>query len=291
VRVAPLLIAVTACGSSHALAPAPSVDLARLRSEIQGDWTTYHHNDASTVATTLGLHGTTATVTVVWQYVSGDSLPPERSPIRYQLSPTGTLEIAPAPRGRENQRFTAIVADRETCTALVGHPCRALTGHGFLAQSADYRTYRRESASTYRDSLGEHSQTFVAVLRFERPARELTTDCRASLEVTASSVVKGERHRPVTRTFQLACEVAPRSKGKLSRLTMRGFGDPSEPRIAWSTYVARQHVLDGQPDETIEAFGRAFHPVMYFDPADPRVLFLEGLAEQIAYWDASANGP
>jgi hypothetical protein len=263
------LAAACACRGRNATAPAPadpppSVDLARLRSAIRGPWSTHMPTETGSIARTMDFGDDTVTYRETWTRLDGTSTtPPVTAP--YHLTDHGAVVM---PIGTSERAYTAIVADGGACAALLGRPCRTFGWGGFLAQSGASTHYRREYRDVNHDGRGEQRFAFVATLRFARSVRELAraaetardgAPCRLDVEVTASATVDGRAERPAHRRVALGCDVTPAARGPLARLTVHGF----------------DRTLRGHDRETARAFALAFEPVLYFDPADPWMLYLE----------------
>lgn len=284
---------LAACAPSPARAPvppagpdqpaaSPAVDLDRLRAAIRGAWSTTQHNDMSSITWTLDFGADTVARRQTWTQLDGTSRTTPQGSAPYRLTPTGAVAFT----GNHGERlqFTAIVADTAACSTLVGHPCRTLGWGGFLAQSADRTIYRREYDRAHRNAKGEQRSRVVSTLRFARSPASLASaaSCRLELAVTASSVVDGRPQRTASHRFSFDCDVTPAAKGPFTRLAVRGFStDPSSVSTEWSNYLGLRHLLDDHAGETHDAFRHAFEPVLYFDPADPWILYFE---RPLIYW-------
>lgn len=260
----------------------PAVDLDRLRTALRGAWSTTQHNDMSSITWTLDFGADTVSRRETWTQLDGTSRTKPQGSGPYQLTPTGA--VAFTSNHGEHLRFTTIIADTTACSTLVGHRCRALGHGGFLAQSADRTIYRREYDRAHRDAKGEQRSRFVSTLRFAHAPASLANPaaCRLDLTVTAASVVDSRPQRTVSHRFTFDCDITPRAKGPFTRLAVRGFStDPSSASTEWSNYIGLRHLLDDHPTQTQDAFRYAFEPVLYFDPADPWVLYFE---RPLYYW-------
>jgi hypothetical protein len=249
------------------------LDVARVRAAVRGAWSTGQSNDTSTITWTLVFGEAEVVREETWTQIGGASSTRPQGSVPYEISEHGALAFAPSTS--EELRFTAIVAEGEICAALHDRPCRVLGSDGFLAQSPT--VYRREYERARDDGKGMRRAGFVATLRLAHPPSKLAATprppCTLALDITATG---GGTAPPITRSFDFDCDVTPAARGPLARLAVHGFDTHRDGLAsAWSNHVALRRLVDPADRATYDVFRAAFQPVVYFDPADPWVLYFD----------------
>ncbi len=246
-----------------------SADVSRLRAAVVGEWSTSQANDTSTITHTLAFSATEVTRSETSTQLGGTPTTTPLGSVPYRIDEHGALAFAPS--AAEQVQFTTIVAAGETCAALHDRPCRVLGWDGLIAQAP--AVYRREYVRSWQDEHGARRAGFVTIVRFAKPPAALAAGEPCTLAVDISA--HGDRGS-LSRTYELACDVAPAARGTLARIAVRGLDTNRDGlATAWSNYAPVSSLSRTSDRDAYDMFRIAFQPVMYFDPAEPSILYFD----------------